>query len=112
MTFPRPPTQVIDALAYAPIDSVATVQPAGKRRAPVFVSFHRVMSNRKHKHSSACSANVFRKLTMELQGTRDLRINRLPLDLPANPHECSLSGVRASNISCSSHLRKARGGVI
>ena len=39
--------------------------------------------------------------------TRDLRINRLPLDLPANPHERSLAGVRASNISCPFHLRKA-----
>jgi len=44
--------------------------------------------------------------------TRDLRINRLPLDLPANPHECSLSGVRASNISCPFHPRKTREGVI
>ena len=44
--------------------------------------------------------------------TRDLRINRLPLDLAANPHECSLSGVRASNISCPFHLRKAWEGVI
>ena len=44
--------------------------------------------------------------------TRDLRINRLPLDLPANPHECSLSGVRASNKSRPFHLRKAREGVI
>jgi hypothetical protein len=44
--------------------------------------------------------------------TRDLRINRLPLDLHANPHECSLSGVRASNISCPFHLKKAWEGVI
>ena len=44
--------------------------------------------------------------------TRDLRINRLPLDLPANPHECSLSGVGASNISRPFHLRKAWEGVI
>ena len=39
--------------------------------------------------------------------TRDLRINRLPLDLPGNPHECSLFGVLSSNISCPFHLRKA-----
>ena len=44
--------------------------------------------------------------------TRDLRINRLPLDLAANPHECSLSGGRASNTSCPFHLRKAWEGVI
>jgi hypothetical protein len=44
--------------------------------------------------------------------TRDLRINRLALDLPGNPHECSLSGGRASNISCPFHLRNAREGSI
>ena len=44
--------------------------------------------------------------------TRDLRINRLPLDLPASPHECSVSGVRTSNICCPFSLRKAREGPI
>ena len=44
--------------------------------------------------------------------TRNLRINRLPLDLPANPHECSVSGVRTSNICCPFSLRKAREGPI
>ena len=42
--------------------------------------------------------------------TRDLRINRPPLDLAANPHECSLFWVRASNISCPFHPKKAREG--
>ena len=31
--------------------------------------------------------------------TRDLRINRLAVDRPASPHECSLFGVRVSNTS-------------
>ena len=44
--------------------------------------------------------------------TRDLRINRLPLDLPGNPHECSLFGVCVSNKSRPFHLRNAWEGSV
>lgn len=70
MTATTPSTRVVDALAYALLDSVATLQPRDNLRgqpghAPLFVPFHHFMSNRKH--CSACWADVLRKLTIELQ---------------------------------------------
>jgi hypothetical protein len=70
MTTATPSTPVVDALAYALLDSVATLQPRDNLRgqpghAPLFVPFQHVMSNRKH--CSACWADVLRKLTFELQ---------------------------------------------
>ena len=66
MTSTTPLTPVVDALAYALLDSVATLQPRDDLRgrpghAPLFVPFHHVMSNRKH--CSACWADVLRTST-------------------------------------------------
>jgi hypothetical protein len=70
MTSATPTPRAVDALAYALLDSVATLEPRDDLRglpghAPLFVPFHHVMSNRKH--CSACWIDVLRKLTIELQ---------------------------------------------
>ena len=99
MTSTTPRTPVVDALAYALLDSVATLQPRDDLRGrpghvPLFVPFHDVMSNRKH--CGACWADVLRKLTIELQGIHAdsqpiLYLDNVPVDSLAEVSEMFLT---------------------